>query len=327
MHDTAFEIGRLFFQTYFDAAPDLVLEVGSQNVNGTLRNCAPAGSTYIGVDITAGNGVDIVLTNPHTLPFVADYFDAVVSSSCLEHDQMFWVTFLEILRVTKPGGYVYLNAPSNGSYHSYPYDNWRFYPDAGIALLAWARHRGVTASLMESFIARRKADVWNDCVLVFRKSAEAGEITRRIADQVTNAYNIRRGEDGTPANFSVATEDMLLVHAARQQLAAKDQEIARLNATVQSSEAALAGLTALISSISEPRFAALAGTIEELRAGRATDAGRLMALERQLQAATDALAAQLRPLGERIAATAAAIEDLRRTTEERLPAASQDGSE
>ncbi len=128
MHDTAYEIGRQFFETYFGQQTCLILEVGSQNVNGTLRDCAPPGSTYVGVDMTAGEGVDIVLTDPHVLPFAEEYFDATLASSCLEHDQMFWVTFLEMLRVTRTGGYLYLNTPSNGAYHSYPYDNWRFYP-------------------------------------------------------------------------------------------------------------------------------------------------------------------------------------------------------
>ena len=46
MHDTAYEIGQLFFKTYLATVPDLILEIGSQNINGSLRPCAPPGSTY-----------------------------------------------------------------------------------------------------------------------------------------------------------------------------------------------------------------------------------------------------------------------------------------
>src|SRR5579859_5779437 len=121
MHDTAYEIGRVFFQIYVDAYAQ-VLEIGSQNVNGSLRDFAPVYGEYVGVDIVDGPGVDIVLDDSGGLPFPNDRFDAVIASSCFEHDQMFWLTFLEMTRVVKDGGYLYINAPSNGNYHSYPYD-------------------------------------------------------------------------------------------------------------------------------------------------------------------------------------------------------------
>ncbi len=165
---------------------------------------------------------------------------------------------------------------------------------------------------MKSFIARRKADSWNDCVLVFRKGADDGSNTRRIADQLANAYNIRRGESGSPANYTPATEDMLLHHAARQQLAARDQEIARLNAMIKASEGALAGLAASILAASEPRFAALTEAL-------AANAAQLAAL----QSASDAMMAQLAPLRVGLQNAAAAITELRRTTESRLPPAGE----
>jgi hypothetical protein len=99
------------------------LEVGSQNVNGTLRDFIPLEGEYVGIDVNHGPGVDIVLTDPYEFPFAHDHFDPVISSSCFEHDQMFWLTFLEMVRVVKPRGHIYINAPSNGSYHRYPVDN------------------------------------------------------------------------------------------------------------------------------------------------------------------------------------------------------------
>jgi SAM-dependent methyltransferase len=246
MHDTAYEIGQLFFKTYFATAPELILEIGSQNINGSLRTCAPPGSTYIGVDLARGEGVDIVLDEPHTLPFADEHFDATISSSCLEHDQLFWLTFLEMLRVTKIGGYVYINVPTNGWYHSYPYDNWRFYPDAGLALIAWARHQGRELALIESFIAPRKADVWNDFVSVFRKGGGEPPMRGRIADRLPGAYNIRRDDSAPPENFTEASEDMRLLAEARARLSAREQEVAWLAAAVGSCEAALSGLAAAL---------------------------------------------------------------------------------
>ena len=60
-------------------------------------------------------------------------FSTQVSTSCFEHDPIFWLTFKEIARVTKVDGFVYVNAPSNEVYHGYPGDNWRFYKDAPAA--------------------------------------------------------------------------------------------------------------------------------------------------------------------------------------------------
>src|SRR5690349_5475835 len=110
MHDTAYEIGREFF-TIDVGKSARVLDVGSQNVNGTLRDFAPVDGEYVGVDVAGGTGVDLILEDPYKYPFKSKSFDVVVSSSCFEHDQMFWLTFLEMIRVTKPHGCVYINAP------------------------------------------------------------------------------------------------------------------------------------------------------------------------------------------------------------------------
>ena len=230
MHDTAFEIGRKFFTLYVSGLQPSILDVGSQDVNGSLRKCAPAGSRYVGVDLAAGPGVDIVLDDPNALPFKTGRFDAVITTSCFEHAQMFWLIFLEMARVTRRGGYIYINAPSNGVYHSYPYDNWRFYPDAGLALVAWAAHQQIKLTLVESFIAPRKADIWNDCVIVLRKGpAQADSLPRkRLADLVRGAVNIRRHDTPGTLKTTAPTQDMRLLQQANDRLASLQSEITRL---------------------------------------------------------------------------------------------------
>lgn len=121
MHDTAMQIGELFFKTYCKDSPSIkVVDIGSQDVNGSLRSVAPANCEYVGVDFQEGNGVDVVIDDPYALPLADDSADVVVCSSCFEHSEFFWLTFLEIQRILKPGGLLYLNVPSNGSYHTYP---------------------------------------------------------------------------------------------------------------------------------------------------------------------------------------------------------------
>ena len=192
MHLSALNIGRAFFELY--AQPDSrILDVGSYDVNGTLRQVAPPGAPYTGIDLTAGPGVDLVLEDPRRYPFPADSFDLVVSTSCFEHDPMFWVSFLEMLRVLRPGGYIYVNAPSNGGYHGFPRDHWRFYPDAGLALQDWGRMMGQTVSLVESFIAPQHYAWFNDCVMVFAKGQPAAR-AERLAHRIEGITNYRLAE-------------------------------------------------------------------------------------------------------------------------------------
>jgi SAM-dependent methyltransferase len=185
MHPTALNNCQSFFDTYSNAFADQVdvrvLEIGSQDVNGSLRTTCPGGFQYTGVDFQEAKGVDIVLKDPYSLPFDDASVDIVLSSSCFEHSEMFWLVFLEILRVLKPHGLFYLNAPSAGSFHRYPVDCWRFYPDSAMALISWARRNGIHATMLESYT--QKGGTWQDYVAVFLKDAKlANQFPNRIID-------------------------------------------------------------------------------------------------------------------------------------------------
>jgi len=214
MHDTALQIGARFFAVYLAGkANELqILDVGSLDVNGSLRQFAPSGAIYIGVDLAPGLGVDLVLDDPHKLPFEDNKFDAIVSTSSFEHDSMFWLTFLEMVRVAKNEAAIYINAPSNATYHRYPRDCWRFYPDAAISLIDWSVRNGHKLSLAESFIALRKKDVWNDCVMVLVKGEARDVAAPKIVDHFPDSQNYRLSYDQSEVqNFSALTEDMLLI--------------------------------------------------------------------------------------------------------------------
>ena len=170
MHDTAMEYGAAFFNTYLKNTKDLtIVDIGSQDVNGSLRSVAPQNNKYIGVDFVEAKGVDVVITDPYSLPFEDESVDAVVSSSCFEHSEFFWLLFNEALRILKPTGLLYINVPSNGSFHRYPVDCWRFYPDSGVALQNWGKRSGYNCALLESFVGIRKTDIWNDFIAIFVK--------------------------------------------------------------------------------------------------------------------------------------------------------------
>jgi hypothetical protein len=192
MHASAYDSGRLFFECYWQKDFDRILDVGSLDVNGSLRSVAPASATFIGVDMGPGKGVDLVLSDPWTYPFPAEHFDAVISTSCWEHDPMFWLTFLAGLRVLSPRGFLYVNAPSSGTYHGYPLDHWRFYPDAGVGLEMWGRRMLHQVSLVESFVTDQKIHGFNDCVMVFSKSPNFVP-KHYLQDSRGNVFNARKG--------------------------------------------------------------------------------------------------------------------------------------
>jgi len=139
MHDTALIAGSLFGKVYGKEGMT-VLDVGGQDINGSLRK--PFDTLlkikYTSLDIEEHPSVDVVMKPGDAFPFADESFDLIVSTSCFEHDPCFWMTFREMTRVIKKGGYIYVNAPSNGPYHNHPGDNWRFYSDAGQALAYWA---------------------------------------------------------------------------------------------------------------------------------------------------------------------------------------------
>ncbi len=125
--------------------------------------------------------MDIVLDDPYTLPLADESIDIAISSSCFEHSEMFWLVFLEVLRVLKPMGLFYLNAPSAGSFHRYPVDCWRFYPYSGHALVSWGRRNNCPAALLESYTLLEGR--WHDHVSVFLKDNKfEGKFPNRILD-------------------------------------------------------------------------------------------------------------------------------------------------
>ncbi len=65
------------------AAPRHVYEIGSRDINGTIRHLFPAAESYLGIDLMHGPGVDVVADGAtYVPPFVPD---CVVCCEVLEH--------------------------------------------------------------------------------------------------------------------------------------------------------------------------------------------------------------------------------------------------
>jgi SAM-dependent methyltransferase len=107
-----------------------VIEVGSRDVNGSLRSIIESwgADRYMGVDIEKGVGVDVVCKAEDLVDkFGEDSFDLVISTEALEHIRNWQGAISNIKRVCKKGGIVLLTTRSEGyGYHGYPSDFWRF---------------------------------------------------------------------------------------------------------------------------------------------------------------------------------------------------------
>ncbi len=231
MHDSAFRIGELVMRTYSDLPNAKILEVGSLNVNGCLRDAALPNTHYVGLDLEEGPSVDFVLTPGADFPVERDSFDLVMASSVFEHDARFWDTFLQMCSVARPGGHIYVNAPSNGTVHRYPMDCWRFYPDAGLALAEHARQNGYEIDLVESFIGNRHSDVWNDFVGIFRKGPSSDPLNTAFVYHRYPSMNARTWQSRAVYNESDRTEDMTLIETMRGQCEALSGQTAELEQT------------------------------------------------------------------------------------------------
>ncbi len=122
------------FVTLVEGLPaPTVLEIGSRNVSGALRRgYFPSAGQFIGVDIHPGEGVDLV-GDAHRLSALVEpgSIDAAFSISVFEHMVYPWKAILELNRVLKPGGYLFISTHPAWPPHELPWDFWRF-PVAGL---------------------------------------------------------------------------------------------------------------------------------------------------------------------------------------------------
>lgn len=97
---------------YIPTPPGRVLEIGSLDVNGQVRDLFTDAEVYIGVDNIAGRNVDVVLNGHDVLShFGAGAFDLVLCLETLEHDPAFWLTLQGVRAVLKPGGLACISVP------------------------------------------------------------------------------------------------------------------------------------------------------------------------------------------------------------------------
>lgn len=88
-----------------------VLEIGSYDVNGTVRAIF-ASDDYVGVDLISGPTVDKVISG-HEINFNRK-FDFVISFECFEHNPHWELTLKKMIESVNHNGYIFITCASKG---------------------------------------------------------------------------------------------------------------------------------------------------------------------------------------------------------------------
>lgn len=125
-----------FLSGAFNAPGLRVLELGSRNVTGANHRERFSAAEYIGFDFYPGENVDVVGDVHHLSRYFKgqERFDLIFSSAVFEHLYMPWVAALEIHRMLKVGGHVFVETHFSFSSHERPWNFFQF-SDMGLRAL------------------------------------------------------------------------------------------------------------------------------------------------------------------------------------------------
>jgi hypothetical protein len=118
-----------------------VLEIGSLNINGTVRDFFTP-TSYIGVDVAPGPGVDHV-GHGETIDFPDNSFDVAISAECFEHNPNWKATFANMHRMARVVIFTCASEgrPEHGTHNAHP--------DSSPLTLDWEYYRNLNAADFE----------------------------------------------------------------------------------------------------------------------------------------------------------------------------------
>lgn len=145
------------FPAYFRG--QRVLEVGSLNINGTVRVHFEA-CAYTGIDVGPGPGVDVVCQG-QDYDAADGSFDVVVSCETMEHNPFWRETLANMARLCRAGGLLIMTCASTGR----PEHGTKRTTPADAPLIPWDYYRNLSPA--ELCAAMRPDDAfiaWTTCV-------------------------------------------------------------------------------------------------------------------------------------------------------------------
>ena len=143
------ELREEFIQGLAGSMSARVLDIGGRDrSDGGYRAGLGQHETVV-LDLYPGPEVDVV-GDAHRLSdhFPADHFDAIASTATFEHLFMPWKVVLEMSKVLRPGGLVFVLTHQSIGMHDEPNDFWRYTRDCWPALFNEATGFEVVRSAM-----------------------------------------------------------------------------------------------------------------------------------------------------------------------------------
>jgi len=152
-----------FFDKYC-IEPGKILDVGGEGC--AIENIVLPNHIYEQLNIL--NVKYNVKDDPYHWSMISnDTYDYTISTTTFEHIEYPWLTFLEMVRVTKPNGLIFVFVPGCGPIHRNPIDCWRIKPD-GLRALAKLGEVDIVEILEDN------TGVWCYCSGIFKKRGNNG---------------------------------------------------------------------------------------------------------------------------------------------------------
>lgn len=123
-----------FEAMYVRPKPGRALIVGSRLYGDAKEDRRARHRKALGVDLLAGDGVDMVCDLEEPLPADLGRFQHIECMSVLEHSRRPWLLATNLQKLLRKGGTIFLTVPWVWRVHEYPGDFFRF-SDQGIRAL------------------------------------------------------------------------------------------------------------------------------------------------------------------------------------------------
>lgn len=107
-----------------------VLELGARNVTGDSFRGKFRYASYVGFDYYAGENVDIVGDAHRLSSYFDEQFDLIFSSAVFEHLALPWMVSIEMIKLLKKDGYIFIETHYSYSSHERPWHFFQFSENA-----------------------------------------------------------------------------------------------------------------------------------------------------------------------------------------------------
>jgi SAM-dependent methyltransferase len=223
-HPEQIQFMRLCRDNVLNKSDKRFVEIGSYDVNeqgGGLKALFPEAERYVGVDLIAGPGVDVVASG-HQVDLPDDSFDVALSCECFEHNPEWHATFLNMHRMTRPGGVVIITVATAARLE---HGTTRTDPNSspGTSAIDWNYYRNLgeqdfraSLDLDRLFSCYRFYKSWSSHDLYFWGVVAGGDQSRKIDEAVINAGLStlwrHRYEIMTPIGYALRVSARTVLH-------------------------------------------------------------------------------------------------------------------